>query len=159
VRDALAGIGYQPCISTVALLEGRSRVPEPGGVQYSGQNGTGEPVWWLADNQRKGISPVPALTIHAGPRYSLEHWQDDDAALAADLVRSVQEFVGTPVRATQTDRWRYSMPVSPHPERCLLASAEPPLVFAGDAFGGARVEGAAMSGLAAAEMLLLAISY
>jgi predicted NAD/FAD-dependent oxidoreductase len=40
-----------------------------------------------------------------------------------------------------------------HPHRCLVATGLPPLVFAGDAFGEAKVEGAVRSGAAAAEAL------
>ena len=50
----------------------------------------------------------------------------------------------------QIQRWRYAKPSVAHPEPCLLAAHLPTLVFAGDAFGGAKVEGAALSGVAAA---------
>ncbi|MDP9380129.1 MAG: FAD-dependent oxidoreductase [Chloroflexota bacterium] len=154
VREALERIDYQRCISVMALLDGPCRTPEPGGIQYSGQNGTGEPVWWLADNKRKGISPVPAITLHAGPQFSAERWEVADETVALELLGYVGDFVGAPVRRVQFSRWRYSMPVEPYPEPCLLASVAPPLVFAGDAFGGPKVEGAAMSGLAAAAQLI-----
>jgi predicted NAD/FAD-dependent oxidoreductase len=42
----------------------------------------------------------------------------------------------------------------PHPEPCLVASEDPAFLFAGDAFGAAKVEGATLSGLAAADHLL-----
>ncbi|MEQ1700146.1 MAG: FAD-dependent oxidoreductase, partial [Ilumatobacteraceae bacterium] len=53
----------------------------------------------------------------------------------------------------QVQRWRYARPVEVHPARCLAADGLPGLVFAGDAFGGAKVEGAVLSGRAAAHLL------
>jgi predicted NAD/FAD-dependent oxidoreductase len=44
-----------------------------------------------------------------------------------------------------------------HPAPCLHATNLPPLLFAGDAFDGAKVEGAFLSGRRAAEQMLALI--
>jgi predicted NAD/FAD-dependent oxidoreductase len=51
-------------------------------------------------------------------------------------------------------RWRYSQPVVTYSEPCLLIADAAPLVLAGDAFDQPRVEGAFLSGCAAADALL-----
>jgi len=149
---ALGGIEYKRCIALLASLHGPSAVPAPGAVWFDG-----EPVSWLADNAQKR-SPKDsdgALTIHAGPQYSLENWDEPDEVVTRELFGAVHRFLGAAVREAQLQRWRYSQPVNPLAERCLVSSAGgEPVVFAGDAFGGPRVEGAILSGLAAAEQIV-----
>ncbi len=146
-------ISYDPCLALSVLLEGPSGVPEPGGVQIKG-----EPLDWIGDNQRKGISKAPAITVHAGPGWSREHFEADEARITASLLHFAGDQLGFDlaprVVETSLTRWRYSWVSRPHPEPYLLASETPPLLFAGDAFGPAKIEGAALSGLAAADLLL-----
>jgi predicted NAD/FAD-dependent oxidoreductase len=152
-RRRLEVVSYSPCLALMALLEGPTGVPEPGGVQVKG-----EPLDWIGDNRRKGISRAPGVTIHAGPEWSRAHFDADETGVAASLLA----FAGVQLRtdltarvlATSLARWRYSWVTRPFPEPCLVARREPPLVFAGDAFGQSKVEGAALSGLAAADHLL-----
>ena len=148
----LREIAYDPCVALMALLDGRGSEPEPGGMQIRG-----EPLDWISDNQRKGISEAPGLTIHAGPQWSREHYDEDDDALSRAILSLAEERLGglgAGVIETSIARWRYSWVTNSHPDPCLIANDDPPLVFAGDAFGPAKVEGAALSGLAAADALL-----
>ena len=48
-------------------------------------------------------------------------------------------------------RWRMATPRTTWPERCWSKDG---IVLAGDAFGGPRIEGAVLSGLAAAQRVL-----
>ena len=152
-RRALDSISYAPCITLLALLDGPTGVPEPGGVQIKG-----ELLDWISDNQRKGISEAPGITIQAGPEWSRAHFDTSEARLTAALLAFAGERLASDLssRAAETSltRWRYSWVTQSHPEPCLKASEEPPLLFAGDAFGDAKVEGAALSGLTAADHLL-----
>jgi renalase len=155
-RQRLAGITYSPCLALMALMNGPTGVPEPGGIQIKG-----EPLDWIGDNQRKGISEAPAITIHAGPEWSRENFESEEALVAASLLAFAAEKLATdlPSRVLETSlvRWRYSWVTQPHPEPCFVASGDPPLLFAGDAFGPSKVEGAALSGLAAADHLSTAV--
>jgi len=66
--------------------------------------------------------------------------------LALESGLRVYKDYETPVLESHLERWRCAMPTSVYPARCMLAEGLPLLVFAGDAFGGPRIEGAALSG-------------
>jgi len=152
-RRQLRAVSYDPCLALMVLLDGPTGVPDPGGMQIKG-----EPLDWIGDNKRKGISEVPAVTIHAGPEWSRSHFEDDETEVIESMISLAGDHLGTDlapaVVATSLARWRYSWVTNPHSEPCLVASDDPPLLFCGDAFGQAKVEGAALSGLAAADHLL-----
>ncbi len=148
-RRALERIGYDPCIAVMALLDGPGNVPEPGGVQIGY-----DPLFWVADNRKKGISEAPAVTIHAGPEFSREHAESDDATIARLLLEEAKAYVGTGVKATAVYRWEHSWVAEPHEKPFVFVEGPPPLVFCGDAYAGPKVEGAVLSGLVAANRLL-----
>ncbi|MGH3085856.1 MAG: NAD(P)/FAD-dependent oxidoreductase [Rubrobacteraceae bacterium] len=151
-REELRDISYDPCVALMAVLDGPAELPEPGGVQIKG-----EPLDWVSDNDRKGISEVPSLTIHAGPKWSRRNFDAPDVEVSASLLHFTEEILGkdfaSKVVETSAARWRYSWVTQGCPERFFVAVEDPPLVFAGDAFGEPKVEGASLSGLAAAEWI------
>jgi len=152
-RRRLEAVSYDPCLALMIVLDSPGGVPEPGGMQIKG-----EPLDWIGDNRRKGISKVPAITVHAGPQWSRAHFEDDQAEITERLISFAGDLLGTDLSFSVVEsslaRWRYSWVTNAHPEPFLAASREPALLFCGDAFGQPKVEGAALSGLAAADHLL-----
>jgi len=71
-----------------------SRLPPPGGLAPDAG-----PIAWLADNQMKGISVTPAVTIHATHAFSVEHWNRDRHESGRRLLDEAQEWLGADVRA------------------------------------------------------------
>ena len=150
-RAALESIRFGSCLCGLFAVRGETRLPEPGALQRPAAA-----VSWLADNRRKGISPGGrVLTVHASPEASAARWGDADGDVLAWLAGEVRPWLaaGATIGAAALERWPYAVPLDVWPERCLVSAAGAPLVFAGDAFGGPRVEGAALSGLAAAGAL------
>jgi predicted NAD/FAD-dependent oxidoreductase len=145
VRAALDRLTYHPCLALLAILSGPSAVPPEGLALSEG------PVRWLADNVKKGVAHgVPAaVTIHAAPTFSSAHYAASEAEVAAQLLPAVQAHLGAPVVSTTLHRWKFSEPKVTHPERFVWLG-QLGLGFAGDAFGGPKVEGAALSGFALA---------
>lgn len=150
-KAALDAIQYACCLTGIFLMEGDIPLPSPGAVQRRNS-----PISWISNNKQKGISEnATVLTVQASDSYSAQLWNDPDPrilnALRTDLL------VWLPTQHTiieeQLKRWRYAKPTVLHPDRYLQAAGLPPLIFAGDAFGSPRIEGAALSGLAAAEAI------
>lgn len=149
---ALTAIDYAPSLTALYWVDGRINLPMPGALQRPDAD-----IAWIADNQRKGISPDAALlTAQANLAFSRAHFDDDDDRILRRMTRDVRQFIGrgARLREVQLKRWRYAQPTVIHPDATLLARDLPPLVFAGDAFGGPRVEGAVLSGMAAAAALI-----
>lgn len=144
-------IEYEACIAVMAVLDGPSSIPAPGAISLEGG-----PVAWISDNQQKGVSRIPAVTIHGSGDFSAKHFDADRETAGQQLIDAAQPFLGANVSEFQIHGWRYSKPSVVDPEPCMLASSDtqlPPLVLAGDAFNGPRVEGAVVSGWAAAAVL------
>ncbi len=154
---ALKKIEYRPCLAGLFWVDGPVNLPEPGAIQRPQH-----PICWIADNQRKGISPEATLiTAHANPKQSLRLWDAPAEDVLLFLTDGLTPFLEahTNIIEAQLKRWRYSVPTTLHPERCLAAGTLPPLVFAGDGFGEPRIEGAALSGIAAAAKVLSLLKH
>ena len=155
--EALRSVLYASCLALLVTIDGPGAVPYPGGRQLSPSE---HPVFsFVADNLAKGISEVPAITFHCNDEVSAERYDEGDDDLCAYLLREASDFLGDAlIVGAQIKRWRYARPILGHPSACVVVSPidDTTLVFAGDGFGPAKVEGAALSGLAAAEAVLLA---
>ncbi|MEM9774506.1 MAG: FAD-dependent oxidoreductase [Chloroflexota bacterium] len=152
-RTALEAISYHPCFAVMALLSAPSQMPAPGGIQVRGPV-----IDWIGDNHQKGISAETTVTIHGSPDFTRQHLNADRlevGQMLIDVADRAGYFDKTAVESYQVHRWMYAQPINCYPKRCLNIPINGlPIVFAGDAFKHARVEGAALSGLAAAESLL-----
>lgn len=149
LRARLAGIDYERCLAVLAVLDGPSRLPAPGALAPA----TG-PIAWVADSRLKGVSAEPAVTLHATPEFSREYWDRDREESGHILLQAAADWVGAGIKTFQVHGWRFSKPLRVEPGRCLRLNDSPPLILAGDAFAGPRVEGAALSGWAAANAIL-----
>lgn len=140
---------YDRTLALLATLDRPSAVPSPGGVQ------TDPSFTFVADHQAKGISPVPAITLHANPAWSEEHWDDDPVTAHDLLLELARPYLGdAQVLESQLKRWRFATPRRIWPEAHWSPPEVTGLAVAGDAFAGPRVEGAALSGLSAAASLV-----
>ena len=145
-------ITYESCIAVMAILDSPSKIPAPGALLL--ENG---PIAWIGDNQQKGVSSIPAVTIHSSGEFSAKHFENDRQTVASQLLDAARPLIGAKVIGRQVHGWRYSKPLVIDEHSYMLASENtslPPLVFAGDAFAGPRIEGAVLSGWAAAEALI-----
>lgn len=149
----LEHIEYESCIAVMAILDGPTAIEAPGAIAL--EEG---PIAWISDNVQKGVSTVPAVTIHGSGEFSAEHIDHDRTQIGQQLIDAAAQYLGSAqVTEYQVHGWRYSKPSIVDPDPCLLLSHGtdlPPLAVAGDAFAGPRFEGAVQSGWAAAKMLM-----
>jgi len=147
--EILRGIDYDPCFALMLVLDRPSQVPPPGGIQLASG-----PITWVGDNLQKGISTVPALTVHASGDFSRERFDSDPAAVTAELESLAAAWIGgATVIERSLQRWKFAQPRVIVPAPLVSPSAEPPIACCGDAFKGPRVEGAACSGQATGQWL------
>ncbi len=151
-RKALERISYFPCVAGLFRVEGVVNLPEPGALQRPDAV-----LSWIADNQRKGISPdARIITVHAAGSISQNLWDLPETDALNFIQQEFERYLAEDATIVEAElkRWRYSQPKILHSERYLIAQGLAPLAFAGDGFGEARVEGAFLSGLAAGEALV-----
>jgi predicted NAD/FAD-dependent oxidoreductase/pimeloyl-ACP methyl ester carboxylesterase len=149
IPEELFRRAYHRTIGLMTVLDRPSAVPHPGGVQFD-PGDADQPFGFIADNQAKGVSDVPAVTFHATQPFSLEHWDDDIDELRRRLIQRARPWIGdADIVEAHVKKWRFAGPVEAWPDPCWV-EAEHQVVLAGDLFAGPKFEGAYNSGLAAA---------
>ena len=147
IRNALLGADYDPCLAILVRLHEEVALGEPGVVESSS-----EVIDWIADNHVKGVSAAgPALTVHCRPRFSREFYDKPDEQIIETVAEALPPRLAAPRREASVKRWRYARPKVNRGSALPQESGLPGLFFAGDAFHSPRVEGAAVSGFAAAD--------
>ncbi|MGC6425079.1 MAG: NAD(P)/FAD-dependent oxidoreductase [Lentimonas sp.] len=144
----LRAVRYQKGLAAMVLLSGPSGLPEPGGMKLQEA-----PLAWIADNHMKGISEhVSAVTIHADAEFSALHWRSPDSVRGRLMLDAARPYLRSPILQYRCHRWGFTSPINPLQQSCFRNDGLG-LTLAGDAFGGPRVEGSALSGIEAAQSI------
>ncbi|MGF1578929.1 MAG: FAD-dependent oxidoreductase [Gemmataceae bacterium] len=152
LTSKIAHVGMQGCWAVMVALQSRLDVPFDGAFVQDSK------LSWIARNSSKPGRPdhMDCWVIHGSPEWSDEHIDADHEEVLKVLLDEFWNVTGTqPVPAVHSSahRWRYSIPPEPLDDVALFDS-ENQLVLCGDWCCRARVEGAFLSGMAAAGHVL-----
>ncbi len=142
-------ISYLPTLSLMVALDRDVDISPSGGLQL-----VEDPVLsFVGDNHAKGTSASSVITFHSTSDFAASRLDDPISSISDSLLRATRPYLsGASVVETQLQRWRYATPVEVFPER-MFATEGGRILLAGDAFGGPKVEGAFLSGMAAADQI------
>ena len=152
----IAKIQMQPCWAGMVSFE------QPVTQNWAGAFIHDSILTWAARNSTKPDRPADAehIVLHAGHQWTSTNWERDGEAVAQDLLDAFWQASGIskqrPVHL-QAHRWKFAIPVDPPETRCFFDSASG-IAVCGDWAGGPRVEGAFLSGMAAAGRILGSLS-
>ncbi|HSN57288.1 MAG TPA: FAD-dependent oxidoreductase [Candidatus Sulfomarinibacteraceae bacterium] len=144
-------VAMSPCWAVMAAFA------EPLAFGFDGAFVHRSPLAWVARNASKPGRPEgEAWVLHGSPGWSQDNLEVEPAEAAARLLEAFDEAAGglgsTPAHL-EAHRWRYALPQAPLAQPCLVDAGRL-LAVCGDWCGGPRVEGAFLSGSAAAQRLL-----
>jgi photolyase PhrII len=151
IEIALAGVQMRPCWAVMAVLD------RPLSKDYDAAFVNQGPLSWLARQaSRPGRPTTEAWIFHASPDWSEEHLEaspDDVRNLLLDAARALPIAQTFEAGYASAHRWRYALARQPLEEGALWFE-ERQLALAGDWCQGSRVEGAFLSGAAAAGRIM-----
>jgi renalase len=152
----LAAVVMQPCWAVMLSFD------EPVAVAFDAayvDNG-GALAWCARDSCKPGRPSGERWVLHATSAWSQAHLEDSADAVSAVLLNAFRRLARTDILTPCKQiahRWRFAQAPSPRadelPVQCLRDDSMH-LTVAGDWCAGSRVEGAYLSGLAAAAAIL-----
>ncbi|CAN0368563.1 unnamed protein product, partial [Ectocarpus sp. 4 AP-2014] len=158
LSNAAKSVRITGCWTVMAAFAERVAVEADGAFV----NGPAEttPLSWIARNGSKPGRPAETAAgdcwvLDGSPAWSEANLELDPSTVIERLLPAFWQATGQPpskpIYAT-AHRWRYALPENPLEESCL-ADADLRLYAAGDWCGGPKIEGAFLSGLAAARAM------
>lgn len=159
IMSDLSEISYEPCIAVMGFFD-----PEEVPLTKFPAKSNSAPLAFVADNFSKGLSSrQAALTVHLSSEASHGLFTANDNVVVDFVCHELRRHFHlkkvTRPSTVEVHRWRFATPKTTISEPCLAWSGPNGLkiCFAGEAFGGPKIEGAYLSGLAAAGALTLGV--
>jgi len=154
VASRLADVTYERCIALMAVFD--AAAPIIGQPFIKLQRGL---VNLVVDNFAKGVSSqAGAFTIHGSVDFSHAFWEKSDSEIVSALFEAAADCLPERASLSQVHRWRYSRAITVSETPYQLIEYPGLLSFAGDGFLGRDIEGAALSGMRAAEAIAARIA-
>jgi len=149
--EALGRIRMRPCWALMTVLD--QELLADWDAAFVNQGALG---WICSQATKPGRPAASAWVLHANPEWSQDHLERNAEEVAALLLEAALSLPGaTQARAqyTRAHRWRFALAARPLEQGALWFDRYG-LALAGDWCAGSRVEGAFLSGAAAAGSLL-----
>ncbi len=141
-------VPMSPCWAVMVAFEDSLDLPFDAAFVREG------PLAWVARDSSKPnrLDAGDAWVLHANPQWSRSHIDDPPGAIEIAMMNAFADAVGvkppSPVHLA-AHCWRFALPEEPLATACVADPLRGIVAF-GDWCGGPRVEGAVLSGLAAA---------
>ena len=141
-----------PCWAVMAAFSSQIDIPVDGAFVRNSV------LSWIARNSSKlhRNTAADCWVLHGSPEWSQEHLEASEDSVGQQLLAAFFETIRVPVRAhihLTSHRWRYAKSPAALTDGCLFDEGLG-IAVCGDWCLGNRVEGAFLSGMAAAEKLM-----
>ena len=153
VDELLSGVEMMPCWALMLVLD------KPVFAEYDAAFVNQGPLSWVSNQaSRPERPPANAWVLHANPKWSSMHLEKPADEVRDQLLEAARELPlsqSFTVESAVTHRWRYAL--ARQPLNCgAIWLGQKNLAIAGDWCNGSRVEGAFLSGIAAADRIMAA---
>ena len=154
--DAAAVLAQIPMAPCLALVARYARIDLP----WHGIQAPDHPVvsWVGHDTSKRPYlhGDQTIVVVHAAPGFSADNFDRDETEISAQLLRTASLLARVDLehpRDCFLQRWRYALGSDRGGPAALHFAGTAPLILAGDAIAGGKIEGAWRSGREAARLL------
>ncbi|MCH6258518.1 FAD-dependent oxidoreductase [Puniceicoccaceae bacterium K14] len=148
----LKQVKYRKAQVAMLRLDGPSGIASPGFIKLK----SGGPLDVISDNQQKGVSESTTVTVHSSHDFADEFFDKSKELVLERLVAEAKPYLKSNIVETSYHRWGFAHRVG-ESDKHFAMDISKKLWFSGDSFGQAKVEGAALNGLAVAESIAVHI--
>lgn len=155
--ENLRSVKFDPCLSVIAGYSTQlHQKPEWKAVTFIDDPDIG---WIGLDSSKRQATDLLVFVLQSSPGFAQHYLEASDLHLAGQQMLARAAECLSPLFNSpdwmQVHRWRYAFPSHPWQQNYLSTTSPLPLVCCGDWCRGNQVEGAMLSGLAAAEQINL----
>ncbi|HEY9732857.1 MAG TPA: FAD-dependent oxidoreductase [Drouetiella sp.] len=150
--SGLSGVVISPCFALLLSFDERIK------FNWDGVKIDDEVVSWIArDSSKPGRPDGERWVVHASPHWSERNYHLKDSEIEKHMFEKFASLTGINLPSvcfSKLHKWKFARTVTPLGEECIYDPSTS-IVYCGDWCIGARMEGAYLSGSAAAKKVML----